>query len=207
MSIKKAAVCSVVLLFCAAYAGAQKGGEEIAPDTLKVDYFANAGGSPDQTVQMTNPGTAGTSLCAAVYVFDATEEMSECCSCLLTPDGLRTFSVNNDLLGNPLTPGTIPTGAIKIVSIPVPSSGTCPAYPTSLVPTAGIRAWATHLQNNGTLTETPSQNATLSATEVLDLEIECYGIQIDGSGHGQCTCGTGDAGADTYIPAPGPWEF
>jgi len=207
MSTKKAAVVAMVLILCAVYAGAQTGGAIVPADTLKVDYFANAGGSVDQTVQMTNPGTAGGPLCAAVYVFAADQEMSECCSCLLTPDGLRTFSVNKDLLSNPLTPVSIPTGAIKVVSFPVPKSGVCPAYPTSYAPVAGIRAWATHLQNSGVLTETPSQNATLSVTEAIDLQIECYGIQLDGSGHGQCTCGTGDAGADAYVPAPSPWSF
>ena len=203
MSARVSVVCVMVLALCAAYAGAQT----IPSDTLKVDYFSNAGGSPDETLQMTNPGTAGGNLCAAVYVFAADQEMSECCSCLLTPDGLRTFSVNKDLLSNPLTPVKIPTGVVKVVSIPSNSSGTCPTYPTSIEPTAGIRAWATHLQKNGTLTETPSQDATLSATEIVDLEIGCYGIQIDGSGHGLCTCGTGDSGTEVNVPPPSPWSF
>lgn len=179
-------VCTFVLAFCAAYASAQS-----YPDTLKVDYFANAGSTPDETVRMTNPGTSGTGLCAAVFVFDASEEMNECCSCYLSPDGLRTLSVNTDLLSNPFT-GTSPTtGPIKIVSIP--SSGrTCPTYPTKLSPTAGIRAWATHLQNSGALTETSSQDATLSSTEITNLQNECKAIHLDGSGHGLCTCGSGD---------------
>ena len=203
MTLRVSAISAVILALCAAYAGAQA----IPSDTLKVDYFVNAGGSPDETLHMTNPGTAGGNLCAAVYVFAPDQEMSECCSCRLTPDGLRTFSVNKDLLSNPLTPVSLSTGVIKMVSTPTSPSGTCPGYPSSLQPTAGIRAWATHLQNNGTLTEVASQDAKLSSTEVFTLELECYGIQVDGSGHGQCTCGTGDSGTDVNVPAPSPWSF
>jgi len=193
-------IASFVMIMCLAIVATA----QTAPpaDTLKVDYFANGLGSVDETLHLTNPGTAGGDLCAAIYVFDPEQEMTECCSCLLTPDGLRTISVNKNLLANPLV-GTSPkTGSISIVSIPSPKA-VCPTYPTSLSPTAGIRAWGTHLQNNGTLTETQSQDATLSASEEFLLEIECSGIQIDGSGHGLCSCGTGDAaGADPTPPAP-----
>ena len=164
-----------------------------AADTLKVDYFANANtaGAPDGTLRVTNPGTAGGSLCAAIYVFDSFQEMSECCSCFVSPDGLRTLSVNTNITGNPLTGVSLNTGVIKIVSTPT-RGGVCP-FPTSLTPTAGIRAWSTHIQNSGFAeTETASQDATLSAAEQSRLQGECFGIQIDGSGRGVFSCGTGD---------------
>jgi hypothetical protein len=164
-----------------------------AADTLKVDYFANANtaGAPDGTLRITNPGTAGGSLCAAIYVFDSSQELSECCSCFVSPDGLRTLSVNTDVTGNPLTGVTLNTGLVKIVSTPT-RGGLCP-LPTSLTPTAAVRAWATHIQNsNFSITETSSQDATLSAVEVSRLQGECFAIQIDGSGKGICSCGTGD---------------
>jgi len=193
-------VCALALALCAAYAAAQNGPPA---DTLKVDYFANSNKTIDETLRLTNPGTSGGNLCAAVYVFSADQEMSECCSCYMTPDGLRTFSVNKDLLGNPLLGAPIATGAIKIVS--TTTTGTsCPTYPASITPTAGIRSWATHLQNSNILTETESQDATLSTPEVYRLERECHAIQIDGSGKGVCTCGTGDAGTD---PGPPPAPF
>jgi len=83
-----------------------------------VDYFSNANtsGAPDGTVRLTNPNTSGGNIWAAIYVFDPNQEMSECCECRLTPDGLRTLSVNSDLTSNPLTPVTLSTGLIKIVS-------------------------------------------------------------------------------------------
>ena len=182
--------CTLALALWAGYAAAQT---TPPPDTLKVDYFAsaNTGGAPDGTVRLTNPNTAGGSLCAVLYVFDSFQEMSECCSCVLSPDGLRTLSVNVDLTSNTLTSVTLNTGAIKIVSTPT-AGGVC-VLTRVLNPKAGIRSWATHIQNsNFAVTETASQDATLSAAEVLRLQTECSGIQLDGSGKGICTCGTGD---------------
>jgi hypothetical protein len=159
-----------------------------------VDYFSNANtaGAPDGTLRIVNPGTATVgSLCAAIYVFDSFQEMSECCSCPLSPDSLRTLSVNIDLTGNPLTGVTLHTGAIKIVSTPE-VGGVCP-LPTRLTPTAGLRSWTTHIQNsNFAVTETASQDATFSYNEQVRLQSECYAIQLDGSGKGICTCGVGD---------------
>jgi hypothetical protein len=184
-------VCTLALAISVGYAAA----EVTTPpaDVLKVDYFANANtaGAPDGTVRIDNPGTAGGNLCAAIFVFDANQEMSECCSCLVTPDGLRTLSVNTDLTSNPLTGKILTGGVIKIVSTKA-NGTTCP-NPTSMTPTASVRAWATHIQNsNFTVTETSSQDATLSATEQGNLQNECVAIHKDGSGSGVCTCGTGD---------------
>jgi hypothetical protein len=182
-------VCTLALTLCVGYAAAQTP----AADTLKVDYFSNAntGSAPDGTVRVTNPGTAGNNLCAAIFVVDPEQELSECCSCLVTPDGLRTLSVNTDLTGNPLTGVKLTTGAIKLVSTPT-RGNLCPT-PSAFTPTPAIRAWATHIQNSSfAITETASQDATLSAAEVGRLERECSGIVLDGSGRGICTCGTGD---------------
>ena len=184
-------VCTLVLALSAGFAAAAT---TPGPDTLKVDYFSNANtaGAPDGTYRITNPGTAGGSLCAAIFVFDPNQELSECCSCFVSPDGLRTLSVNTDLTGNPLTGVVLSTGVVKIVPIPT-RGGVCPAYPVSLAPTASVRSWGTHIQNsNFAITETASQDATLSAAEVSRLQGQCYAIQLDGSGRGQCTCGTGD---------------
>ena len=184
-------VCTLALALCAGFAAAAT--TPPPADTLKVDYFANANtaGAPDATVRITNPGTAGGGLCAAVYVFDVYQEMSECCSCYVSPDGLRTLSVNTDLTSNPLTGVILSTGAIKIVS--TKSNGTTCPNPTNLSPTAGVRAWATHIQNsNYTITEDVSPDATLSVTEQNRLQTECVAIHTDGSGRGVCSCGTGD---------------
>lgn len=122
-------VCALALALCTASAWAST---TPPADTLKVDYFANANtaGAPDGTVRLTNPGTAGGNLCAAVFVFDQNQEMSECCSCFLSPDGLRTLSVNTDITGNPLTGVILNTGVIKIVSTGT-TAGTCRFPPNS----------------------------------------------------------------------------
>jgi len=183
-------VCTLALALCAGTAFAST---TPPADTLKVDYFSNANtaGAPDGTVRVTNPGTAAGNVCASFFVFDSYQELSECCSCLLTPDGLRTLSVNTDLTKNPLTGVTLNTGLIKIVST-VPIAGACP-LPTVVNSTPAIRAWVTHIQN-GTyaVTETASSDATLSVGEVVRLQRECTAVQIVGSGAGICTCGSGD---------------
>ncbi|MGC2448261.1 MAG: hypothetical protein WA477_11500 [Candidatus Sulfotelmatobacter sp.] len=183
-------VCALALALCTASAWAST---TPPADTLKVDYFANANtaGAPDGTVRLTNPGTAGGNLCAAVFVLDANQEMSECCSCFLSPDGLRTLSVNTDLTRNPQTGVTLNTGAIKIVSTGT-TGGACP-LPTKFTPIAAVRAWTTHIQNASfAVTETASQDATLSTGEVGRLQAECTAIRTDGSGKGICSCGSGD---------------
>jgi hypothetical protein len=167
-------------------------------DVLKVDYFSNANtnGAPDATVRLTDPGTAPGNICAYVTVFDPNQEMSECCGCLLTPDGLVTLSVNLDLTSNPYSGTPLTTGVIKIVST-APVSNACPLPGTSInaFPTLepSVRAWTTHIQNgNFSVTETSSQDATLSSTETSLLTAECISIVQDGSGHGICTCGVGE---------------
>jgi hypothetical protein len=186
------AACALSLILCAGYAAAQT---TPGPDTLKVDYFSNANtaSAPDGNLQITNPGTSGGNLCAAIFVFDSAQELSECCSCLVTPNGLRTLSVNTDLTKNPLTGVTLNTGSIRIVSAAT-VSGTCPLpTPGKVTPTAAVRAWTTHIQNsNFAITETPSQDATFGSTESTKIVNECYAIKLDGSGSGVCTCGTGD---------------
>ena len=184
-----ALACTLAVALCATSAWAQS---DAAPDTLKVDYFANANtdGAPDGTLRITNPGTSGISLCASIFVFDTNQEMSECCSCYISADGLRTLSVNTDLTSNPLTGVSLSTGVIKIVST-LPKGGVCP-LPADSLPTPAVRAWATHIQNTDfTITETASQDATLSAAEVARLERGCSSILNVGSGAGICSCGTG----------------
>jgi len=166
-----------------------------AADTLQVNYFinANTAGAPDGTVQMDNPGTSGNTICAMIYVFDPFEELSECCGCTLSPDDLRTISVNGNLTANALTgPNThLTTGLIKVVSSKF--AGVCD--PRKLTPTPSTRDWATHIQSNGgegfAVTEEEFLNATLSSAEQSALQSQCSAIVLEGSGHGICTCGAG----------------
>jgi hypothetical protein len=179
-----------------------------AQSPFTVNYFANNGtsGAPDATVRVTNPGTSiggepeieetNGNVCAMMYVFDNDQQMSECCGCLTTPDGLRTFSVTKDLTSNPLTGVVSKNGDIKIFASYVNDS---PCNPAGILATGeenNLRAWATHIQNKvGSaypITETAFSDAQISGGELNNLEADCYFIQRLGSGHGICSCGTGD---------------
>ena len=185
------AICTLVASLCVGPAWAQT-----APpaDTLKIDYFSNSnlGGYPDGTFRISNPGTyPGGNLCANIFVYDKNEELTECCSCIVTPDDLRIISVNYNLTLNPTTGNFLHTGVVKLVSTK-PVNGACQTYPyawsTMIVP--GLRAWMTHIQSTTQITEGESQDATLSTAEVGRLEAECKAIFLVGSGQGLCQCGT-----------------
>jgi len=75
------------------------------------------------------------------------------------------------LTANPIT-GKVPTrGVIKVIS----SSS---LDPTNVVPTAGIRGWATHIQaaakNTYAITETAFSDANLGTAEEKLLQNLCY---------------------------------
>jgi hypothetical protein len=164
------------------------------PDTLKVDYFinANTSGAPVAVVQLTNTGYSGGNICADVFVYDPWEELQECCSCLLTPNDLRTLSVNVDLTANTVTHVVPTTGSIRIVAAK-PTAGACPLPTSNVTPVAtALRAWATHIQAGNQITEAASQDATLGSSELGVLENDCFAVNLIGSGSGVCSCGTGE---------------
>jgi hypothetical protein len=163
----------------------------IPADVYEVNYFSNANttGAPDGTLRITNPGTSGGNLCAQIYVIDPNQEMSECCACLITPNGLQTLSINSNLTANPLTGVKLTTGTVEIVS-GYTSNNVC--SPLNGLVTPALRSWGTHIQNsNFAETETESVAATLT-TGNDNLLNECYAITLDGSGAGTCSCGTGE---------------
>ena len=160
-------------------------------DVFKVNYFSNnVGAAPDATVRIDNPGLTYGWLCAMIYVFDADQQMSECCGCAQSHNNLNTYSVKFQLTNNPLTSVVSTNGVIKIVSAPDP--GSCD--PTSAYKaTPNLRAWVTHIQNpvgsSYPISETESSDSTLGATELANLQAQCSFINILGSGHGLCSCG------------------
>jgi len=193
----KLAFCKTLLVAAAAIVGFAiiSAGAASAQDVYKVNYFSNnAAPAPDATVRIDNPGVTYGNLCAMIYVFDADQQLTECCGCVETHNGLRTLSVRSNLTRNPLTGVVSRNGVIKVVSAAVNNS---PCDPTSNVtPKANLRAWVTHIQNAvGTawpITETESSDSTLGATELANLQAQCAFINILGSGQGVCSCGTGD---------------
>jgi hypothetical protein len=156
-------------------------------------YFTAGPEMIDTTFRFTNPGSDEPNLCAMTYVFDQDQQMAECCGCLISQNGLRTLSLNHDLISNPLT-GTAPvTGSVLLVTADYVSNPSCNA--SSITPDGMAIAWATHVQ-----TPTPSASAIseetlsqtpLSATLSSALQAQCQFIQQLGSGQGICSCGTG----------------
>jgi hypothetical protein len=167
------------------------------------NYFANntATGAPDATLRFTEhygaPLVDG-ALCANIYVFAADQQETECCSCLVTANGLVTASVRTDLTSNPLT-GRIPAdGVVQIISSKVPPNGCDPTVEgaiATLGPSPEVDSWMTQIQNKvGTpatypITESEGQEEALTTGEYLDLVIDCSFVREFGSGQGTCTCG------------------
>ena len=168
----------------------------VAQDNIfALSYFSNAHttGAPDGTLRLVNDGTVSDAspagdLCASVYVFDSAEELNECCSCRITPNGIISLSVNTNLTSNTLT-GRLPTrGVIKVVSSKL-SGGSCDAK--AVVPQTGIRGWITHVQKAFTgysLTEEELLDSTYGSSESADLAEDCTVLTELGTGQGICSC-------------------
>jgi streptogramin lyase len=163
----------------------------------------------DSVVNLTNTGTrngfdpAG-GICANLYTFDPSEEMISCCACYITPDGLRSLSVKQDLVSNTLTPGVPGSVVIRLLATTPVTGATCdPSSPTVANLASGMRAWGTNLHQNTAsgryeITEGPSLNTVLSDTELAKLASYCGFIQANGSGFGICkSCRLGGLGGAT----------
>jgi hypothetical protein len=155
-------------------------------------YYSNANltGAPDAVVRVINDGDTGGNLWASYYVFDNSQELQECCSCFVSPDGVNSEDLNRNLLSNSLTRFVNVAGVIKVIS-----SSTGDA--TANKPTAGLRGFATHIQraNPGLpgsgaffVTEAPLADSNLASGEESMLELLCKFAIILGSGRGSCSC-------------------
>jgi len=181
-----------------ASSGSASGSAAVTVDPLlAVTYFDNAnvtGLWADGTVRLSNPGMTGGDLCAMVYVFAADQQLSECCGCVVTPNGLTTLSVNTDLTSNPLTGTILNNGVIEVVPADLATNPTC--NPAAITPKGLVSTWATHIQSlpgNGFVeTEDSFQRTPLTNAALATLQSDCTFVGILGSGHGVCTCGGGD---------------
>jgi hypothetical protein len=162
-----------------------------------VTYFSNEvqGDVRDQTVRIINDGDTGANLWATFYTYDDSQEMQECCSCEVSPDGLLSESVRNNLTNNPLTGIRVSRGAIKIISSSVNAGG--PNFTNTTMP--GLRGWATHLQSVRnqypygpeaySQTETALADSNLGSSDKTLQEELCFFIHLLGGGHqGVCSC-------------------
>jgi len=104
-------------------------------DPYTINYFLHAHtAGPDDTLRILDPDDQDSfPACANIYVFDASQELQECCACFITAAGRADFSVNA-LTSNPVNPsaetgGVLSTGVIKIVKTNVNlTSSSAPGY-------------------------------------------------------------------------------
>ena len=160
-----------------------------------VTYFANnVAAAPDATLRIINDGDTGGNLWASIYVFDDSEELTECCSCKVTPDGLLSESVRKNLTANPLTSLKPTRGVIKVISSSTESDVNTGFAANT--PTPGLRGWATHIQSvaNATpfgpapysQTEDELADSNLAPAEQAFLEMLCkFDSLLSGK---PCTC-------------------
>jgi hypothetical protein len=152
---------------------------------------------PTQKVRIVNPGVQSTTsvlgdLCANIYVFDAAQELKECCSCPVTANGRILLIVEQNLTSNPGNGAPFNSGSFVVV--PSVLSATTLCDPTTVTPVATLNnldVWATHVSNKGTgfgVTETLAPSTPLSANELTELQTRCGFIFANQSGAGQCTC-------------------
>jgi hypothetical protein len=200
---------------CTMVAAAQN---PITADTpFQVRYASNLTAG-DSIINLTNTGANGASLygpgfggatgniCVNVYAVDPGEELVACCSCLVTPDGLASLSVVNDLISNTETSVRPTSVVVKLVSTLAGTGGTgtscsgSAATASTATLATGLAAWGTTIHSSpaGTMsvTETAFTPATLSAAELASLSGRCRSIVGNSSGAGICaSCRVGGLGA------------
>jgi hypothetical protein len=175
-----------------------------AADAYQTGYAANLNAG-DSVVDISNNGASGGNICVNVYAFDPSEELLACCSCLVTPDGLDSLSIQGILSGNTLTGEHPSAGVIELVASstpagapPVTASDCNASGGGSLLP--GLGAWGTTLHalsstGGFSLTERPFTISSLSPGEYAHLTSFCGFIQSE-SGAGICPgCTAGALGA------------
>ncbi len=170
-------------------------------------------GTGDNLLDLFNPTAANGTLCALIYVFDADQELGECCGCPITPNGLLALSVETDLTDNwEPAPDDTGAGVIDIMDS-LPNNIGCASHPPSGggtvdVPTGGcnggcdptsapiltanLSGYITHNQiiaGSTGLTEVDLiDEGTPDTAEQTYLVEYCGFAQSNGSGFGYCHC-------------------
>lgn len=186
------------------------------PDTFFQVRYASNLTNGSSVINISNTGANGAPLagpgfgpaagntCVNVYAFSPDEQLISCCSCLVTPNGLISLSVTEDLVTNTLT-GVRPNSVVvKLVNSGATASfsGNSCTNSAALAGSAGFPL-APGLFATGTTvhavattgfatTETPFLQATLSPAELASITNRCANIIGNGSSFGIClSCRSG----------------
>lgn len=174
-----------------------------AEETYQLKYFNINYGSGQ--IIVSNAGSMSTgnnpaddssgTVCANFYSFDPNEEMQTCCSCPVTPNGLASLNVNEDIVAQNLIVNPSTAITVKLVFTQKSlqnAGGLCdPSKASAGALARGGLAWGTNLRNvtfqgspptaNHAVTETRFARAELSAAELNKLTTYCAYIKILGS--------------------------
>ena len=166
-----------------------------------------SGGVGDGLLRIVNGGDVGPeqrgTLCAYIYVFDDLEEMQACCGCPVTPDGVRTMSVINNVTKNfGVNRGNLNAGVIDVLSatpdlflpkpVPLPPQiGTLGASGWACDPSGqfgptigitspvggelvdGLRAWMTDTEGN---VPVPAAKTLVTGTSVSEFQFAEFDV-------------------------------
>ncbi len=191
--VRRVLLCLGLLLLAGACPANAQGG------VYQLNYFDNASLHNDQKIRIVNTGEQGSPLdayagtvCADIYVFDANQEMVECCACKVTANANFTISLNAQLIQRPLTGTPVTSGSIHIIGDKYPGCNEAAPQPTS-----GLLASKMQVQVIGPdtapvpwATETSFQFAQLSDTQRDFLGAACNFVQyLGGRVRGKCICG------------------
>ena len=170
-------------------------------DAVQGHYFSNLD-KGDSVINLANTNV-GANICVNVYTFAPDEQEISCCSCLITPNGLQSLSVVNDLISNVLTPSVPTSVTVQLVATTQPATGCDATAKVDGNLSEGLRAWGTNLHAAPTtpvsyeVTETAFLDSNLSKDEINANTNLCKFIGILGSGFGICkSCRLGGLGAD-----------
>ena len=151
----------------------------------------------DTTLRIVSSGSRPGSVCAMIYVFDQGQQMSACCGCNVSRDGLLELSYSHDLLANPLTGTRSSSGTVAVIAADPAANPTCDAG--SIVPSGHLLTWSAATEALGhdsyAVSEVPGADAPLADIELANVQAQCAFVRILGSGHGQCSCGKSPSAA------------
>jgi hypothetical protein len=164
-------------------------------DDASVTYFTHGGSASLDQIRVVNQ--SGAQLCALYYVFDANQELSECCGCEISNDGETTTSLT-ELTDNPGNGIVATNGSILLVSSVDPDPkdaditdavfGPTACDPASPKPAPQLLAWSTHAQVAGEITEEEFTQITLTSANLKNAASLCGFLEGNGSGPGVCDC-------------------
>lgn len=182
-----------------------------AQTCLVARYSNNSGPgtAADQLIRIINVGVNGTPLdslgwwpnavpgkgdvCANFYVYDNNQAMVACCSCKVTPNGLLSAWVGNQLTNNSITGTVPPSGIVKILVLQAPATGCTPVSPFAFSDASLVAGFGTHLETTADstfVTETELPPQPLGPDEANFLSSSCLFVRYLGSGKGTCSCST-----------------